>query len=105
MDYTYVQVNIGRNIDTEPMDYREWAGFKLAVEEAILAATDGYPLVQVNEGLGSWVDEDGLRIVEESAYLSVFAIVDIDALRATLTILKATYEQDAIALIVGSELI
>lgn len=103
----YVQVNIGRNIGGEPMPTDRWVSFQDDIAMAIVNATAGtLPNVSLHEGEGYWNDgRTGELLSEESAYLGTFADVDLFALRKTLATLKATYEQDAIALIVGSDLI
>ena len=102
----YVQVNIGRNVGEEAMDYRLWAQFKHDLELAIIyASVPPLNLVQVHEGIGAWINEDGITVIEESAHLSTFADVDLFKLRTELARLKREYQQDAIALIAGSDLI
>lgn len=116
----YVQVNIGRNVPTvmpdgsldprgeqRPMPDERWVSFQDDIAMAIVNATTGtLPNVSLHEGEGFWNDErTGELLSEESAYLSTFADVDLFALRKALATLKRRYQQDAIALIVGSDLI
>lgn len=102
----YVQVNIGRNVDGTAMGPGEWSRFKGAVESAVENATIGRGVVSTHTGRGAWLSENGNTVEsEDSAYISTFAVVDVPALRAVLACLREIYEQDAIALIVGSELI
>lgn len=102
---TYVQVNIGRNVAGQPMPARDWARFQGATYAALRNATIGSGVVSSHDGRGSWEDASGVVQSEESVYYSTFAVVDLDALRLALASLRDTYGQDAIALIVGSELI
>lgn len=102
---TYVQVNIGRNVGDTPLSPRQWAGFMGAVEGAMRAATIGRGIVSVHTGRGAWQDEHGNTVSEDSAYFSTFAVVDVPALRSALAVIREFAGQDAIALIVGSELI
>lgn len=102
----YIQANIGRNIDNTPMTDTQWDTFTGSVAFAIYAAaTDsGFdPLdVEIHNGTGSYAG-----ISEDSRHLSAYseAGFDLDSLRAELREIKGWYGQDAIALIVGSELI
>lgn len=100
---TYVQVNIGRNVGGNPYSPAQWAAFQGEVQYAMHQA--GALHVDTHTGRGSWTDEHGITISEESAYLSAFGVLDLPALRAALRVIKGRFEQDAIALIVGSELI
>ncbi|AXC36234.1 hypothetical protein SEA_FORK_5 [Microbacterium phage Fork] len=102
---TYVQVNIGRNVEGKPMTASEWARFKALVQSNLEYATIGRGVVSVHEGRGAWQDEHGNTVSEDSAYFSTFAVVDIPALRTALAKARMLFWQDAIALIVGSELI
>lgn len=111
----YVQVNIGRNIpavmpdgspdpqgEQRPMPDERWGAFigQVAVAIADATAFGGLQDVQVHTGKGEW---NGVE--EESAHLSTFADVDLFKLRTELARLKREYQQDAIALIAGSDLI
>lgn len=103
---TYVQVNIGRNIDGVAMGPGEWARFKALVESNLESATIGRGVVSTHLGMGAWLSESGQTVQsEESAYISTFAVVDVPALRRALAKARDLFAQDAIALIVGSELI
>lgn len=102
---TYVQVNIGRNVGDVPMSPRNWAGFMGSVEGALRAATIGKGVISVHTGRGAWTDDNGMTVSEDSAYFSTFAVVDVPALRTALAKVREFAGQDAIALIVGSELI
>lgn len=103
----YVQVNIGRNVGDTPMTSDRWERFIHDVAHAIiLSSRDGVPHpFQRHMGTGAWIDEDGQRIEEESAHISVIIDIDAHALRIELKKLAERYDQDAIALIIGSELI
>lgn len=102
---TYVQVNIGRNVDESPMPAAKWGRFQGQVADLLRNVTIGRGIVSVHTGRGAWQDDHGNTVSEDSAYFSTFAVVQLDALREGLAYLKAVYGQDAIALIVGSELI
>lgn len=103
---TYVQVNIGRNIDGAAMGPGEWARFKALVESNVENATIGRGVVSTHTGRGAWLSENGNTVEsEDSAYISTFAVVDVPALRRALAKARDLFSQDAIALIVGSELI
>ena len=111
----YVQVNIGRNINDEPMNDYVWEMFIGKVRRAIADTVTGWATahkfietlnsVEIHRGSGTW---DG--IVEESAHISLVMDrdlwdVELDMLRTKLRELKRDYDQDSIALIVGSELV
>lgn len=98
----YIQVNMGRNVDDEPMDADTWAAFRAAVAIAITNACqdDILPDIEAHAGAGTWGD-----VPEESLHLSAFGAFDVRALRGQLRVIRARYGQDAIALIVGSELV
>lgn len=102
---TYVQVNIGRNVDDAPMAAAKWARFQSTIQHLLENVTLGRGVVSTHTGRGAWVDEHGVTVSEESAYISTFAVVNLDALREALAYQRTVYGQDAIALIVGSELI
>lgn len=110
----YVQVNIGRNyntsnresLDQPPLTFSDakWSEFVNTIRTAIdFAARGTYsPTIEVHYGKGSWSGG-----VEESAHVSSFNPdgFDLEALRFMIEDARFTYSQDAIALIVGSELI
>ncbi|QWS69374.1 hypothetical protein SEA_NECROPHOXINUS_8 [Microbacterium phage Necrophoxinus] len=102
----YVQVNIGRNVGGIRMPASKWSRFRGEVESTLFNSIIGRGIVSEHVGAGAWLSENGNTVEsEESAYLSTFAVVDLDALRTALASLRVKYGQDAIALIVGSELI
>lgn len=108
MSAQYVQVNVGRNVNGQPMSDERWDAFQNAVTIALLGANrgGGLPNVSFHTGEGFWNDETtGELMSEESAYISTFADIDAYALRVELARIRDEYGQDAIALIVGSDLI
>ena len=108
MSAEYVQVNIGRNVGGVPMSDERWDRFHADITMALLKAYrgNGVPNVSFHTGEGFWNDETtGELMSEESAYISTFADIDAFALRVDLARLRDEYGQDAIALIIGSDLI
>ncbi|AXC36115.1 hypothetical protein SEA_LYELL_8 [Microbacterium phage Lyell] len=101
----YVQVNVGRNVGMGPLSPAQWAAFQAEVVDALRAATIGRGVISTHTGRGAWQDDNGNTVSEDSAYFSTFAVVDVPALRGALRTVRNRFEQDAIALIVGSELI
>lgn len=110
----YVQINFGRNINNVPMKNGSWMLFQHGITEALFNASNSVPAtifestVEVHHGMGRWHDaETGELITEESCHISFFdpAGFDLDMLMTDLADLKQRYSQDAIALIVGSELV
>lgn len=104
----YIQVNIGRNINDEPMSDYSWDRFRLAVAQAIALAVDTNEHVpensrgsEMHKGIGYWAGD------EESCHISRYDErgFNIPQLRNDLYCLKNEFHQDAIALIIGSELI
>lgn len=103
---TYVQVNIGRNVDGVAMPAGAWSRFQGKIEDVLRNSILGQGVVSTHKGMGAWLSENGNTVQsEESAYISTFAVVDLDALRLAIAHYRTVYNQDAIALIVGSELI
>lgn len=103
----YIQANIGRNIGSEPMTDSEWHGFIDSVKFAFCFADQSASImsddISIHYGQGEW---DG--VPEESAYISFFdanQTIDIKHLKTQFRIIKKWYEQDTIALVIGSELI
>lgn len=100
----YVQVNIGRNIDGEPMPDAEWANFISDVADSLRMSTESYSSAEIEThfGVGIWEDEQ-----EESAHVSMTTHYpyDIEQLRKLLEVDRIRYQQKSIALIAGSELI
>lgn len=108
----YIQVNIGRNVGTAPLDDDNWQWFRDTVVDTICSAVrmlNDVPRVELeaqieqHRGLGQWGELDP----EESCHISLYTEldVDLDFLRENLGYVKRMFDQDAIALIVGSELI
>lgn len=107
MTTQYVQVNVGRNVGTDPMPEQVWHAFLWDVTSDLTASVRGTfdnPF-QLHEGTGAWIDADGQRIEEDSAHVSIIADIDAYALRLALAATAKRYGQDAIALILGSELV
>ena len=108
----YIQANIGRNYkgtDTA-MSLADWNGFVTYVADTLGngadRATSGQTLrmpwehIEIHRGTGTYGN------VEESAHISlVWEEFDMDYIRERLAGLADEFMQDAIALIVGSELI
>ncbi len=109
---TYIQVNIGRNVGNEPMSEENWDWFQSSVKDTIASAirvlndvprAEILSQIETHLGLGNWGEIDP----EESAHISIFSelSIDLDYLRENLGLHRRMFDQDAIALIVGSELI
>ncbi len=106
---TYAQLNIGRNVGSEPMPHAQWAWFvgsaQNALAEASRVASDAWAKpcdTQVMYGRGEW---QGMG--EDAAYVSLYWEdgIDVAHLREQAAIMASMFDQDAIALVVGSELI
>ena len=96
----YVQVNIGRNVDNEPMSSGLWNDFVTAVSDVIAECSD-IKSIETHFGVGYW--DGGM---EDSCHVSALAtFVDVDTLREQVGYVVAEFGQDAVALIVGSELV
>lgn len=109
----YIQVNIGRNFAPNKFNPEggrlsdlEWRCFIIDVELILvshrLGGDNEEPVAEIHKGLGYY---DNLP--ENSAHISVYCEdgFDLDGIREQLFRLKKEYNQDSIALIVGSELI
>ena len=105
---TYIQVNIGRNVGTTPMSDTDWDTFADEVAFAIYHSANRREAfstidnIELHNGTGVY---DGIS--EDSRHISSFWEdgFDLDQLRTMLRDTRVVYGQDAIALIVGSELI
>lgn len=98
----YVQINIGADTPSTPFSIG-WvsSAFLGAVTRALEESTRGpFPRIETHHGVGQWLGH-----YEHSAHISTVADVDTYALRVKLAEIKKTFNQDAIALIVGSDLI
>lgn len=108
----YLQANVGRNVGTEPATEANWSACKATVADAICSAIrqlNDVPRsviksrIETHTGMGAWGELDP----EESAHISIISewSVDVELLRSELALIARMFNQDAIALIVGSELI
>lgn len=96
----YVQLNIGRNIDGKAMYLDHWYQFVTAASNVLINST-GPGVTERHYGTGEW---DG--VTEESAHISILTdSLDMTLLTAGVEQLKADYQQDSIALIIGSHLL
>lgn len=96
-DHMYIQVNIGRNIDNEPMEVIKWGGFINDVKDAIYHSSESAGSIEVHHGTGVW---DGHE--EDSVHVSLLAYrLDTDLLENLLASLAQEYGQESIALIVS----
>ena len=107
----YAQLNIGRNVGTEPMLDWVWEWFTDGAANVLLEATrrvagcmSGATRadVQVHFGRGEW---DG--VAEDSAHVSLFWAdgMDVSHIREASALLARMFQQDAIAVVLGSELV
>ncbi len=114
----YIQVNIGRNVGDKPLEIVAWENFQNSCRAALYQSANGnfwsesptgrknrevfFDAVEYHHGSGTW--ENG---VEESCHISVFWEYgfDLDNLLELLKDVKDYFEQEAIALIIGSEFI
>lgn len=108
---TYAQLNIGRNVKNEPMSDWMWEWFQDGTVNVLIGATHVAAAgrsgvkredVQVHTGRGEW---DG--VPEDSAHISLFWEdgMDVEHIRYQAGVVARTFGQDAIAVIIGSELI
>lgn len=107
----YAQLNIGRNVGDIPMAQDRWEWFVNTAQSILMGAqhrVGGSPAgeshrkdTQVHYGAGIWGG-----VAEESAHVSLFWEhgMDADHIREQAAIVARMFEQDAIAVIVGSEL-
>lgn len=106
----YVQINIGRNVNDEPMPDDVWEGFINHVVTELVYSANGVHdrfisvvnSVEIHRGRGVW---DG--VPEDSAHISLYwgEGFNVYYLRKQLADVRDLYQQKSIALILGSELI
>ena len=108
---TYAQLNIGRNVGNTPMPQDRWEWFVNTAQSVLMGAQHrvaGSPSgesqradTQVHYGAGIWGG-----VAEESAHISLFweQGMDADYIREQAAVVARMFEQDAVAVIVGSEL-
>ena len=109
---TYAQLNIGRNVGNAPMEQDRWEWFVSTAQSILMGAqhrVGGSPSgeslradTQVHYGAGIWAG-----VAEESAHISLFWEhgIDADYVREQAGVVARMFEQDAVAVIVGSELV
>lgn len=108
---TYARLNIGRNVGFEPMDDKQWEWFISTAQSVLMGAQHRVPVtngnaqrdhVQVHRGTGYW---GGLP--EESAHVSLYwdRGMDADYITEQAGVMARMFDQDAIAVILGSTLI
>ena len=105
----YAQLNLGRNVGTEPMRPSQWAWLISSAQTALVEAT--------RKASGAWANANDTQVMlgrgewqgmgEDAAYVSLYWEDGIDAqhLRDQAAVLCRMFDQDAIALALGSELI
>ena len=109
----YIQVNIGRNFVPNrfndsggilsEVDWYEFQDGVASILERCREHSDmGHEVPEIHLGTGVWNGR-----MEESAKISLYheGGFDLDAIREQLFRLKKEYNQDSIALLIGSELI
>ena len=103
------ELRFGRNIKGTPMGSDDWAVFQQSARgilEAYGTRVAGASWVEVHTGTGTWTDEDGTVVVEESAVATLYsegplfgpAVSELFELVAGHA---AIFEQDAIAVVLG----
>lgn len=96
----YVQLNIGRNIDGKAMSPDHWHQFVTAASNVLINST-GSGVTERHYGTGEW---DG--VTAESAHISILTdSLNMTLLTAGVEQLKEDYEQESIALVIGSHLL
>lgn len=107
MTLQYVQVNVDRNKSGTPMPEQVWHAYIWDIASNIITSSlDGFPYpFERLEGTVARFDEGGQLVEEDTLHISVMIDIDADALRRALAATAKKYGQDAIALILGSELI
>ena len=110
----FVQINIDRNIGKTPMPRDTWDAYQKDVRDALQSSSlSALPTIfdayhESHYGTGRWWDVQlQENVIAESVHISFFDAVgfDLPLLRSKLGEIKVKYNQDAIALITGSELI
>lgn len=109
---TYAQLNVGRNVGSVPMDDSRWKWLVSTAQSVLMGAqhlVGNSPMgnaqrgdTQVHYGAGCWGG-----VAEESAHISLFweQGMRVEYIREQAAVVARMFEQDAIAVIIGSELI
>ena len=112
-----IEIRIGRNIGDTPMTNKDWDRFQADAVAALeffaqtVEADESW--TEVHIGTGTYTDESGVTVVEESAvvtlYWSEHGLNNVEALTA-LALLQLNYDafvlatehqQDAVAVVAG----
>ena len=108
---TYAQLNIGRNVGNVPMDDKRWEWFVSAAQSVLMGAQHRIPCghgdalrteVHLHLGAGVWGG-----VAEESAHVSLYweTGMDADYITEQAGVMARMFDQDAVAVILGSKLI
>lgn len=100
---TYMQINIGRGTGSRKLSKAQWASFIKDMQDALVIYGNAVPhTLETHYGKGTWEGQ-----TEESCHISALTSKDvtIDNFRDVLLSAKLNYDQDAIALVLGSHLI
>lgn len=108
---TYAQLNIGRNVGSVPMDDKQWDWFISTAQSVLMGAQHRIPVnhgnaqrddVQVHRGARVWGG-----VAEESAHVSLYweTGMDADYITEQAGVMARMFDQDAVAVILGSTLI
>lgn len=103
----YIQANIGRTTNKgEVLSDEDWEAFINEVKNDLSFFSDGDDLpFETHFGVGTWGGKE-----EESAHVSLLLEreledVEVKLIKDFLAVTARTFEQDTIALILGSELV
>jgi hypothetical protein len=115
--YNITELRLGRNVGTQSMGLTRWSEFQADAIAALefFAGTleaDEY-WTEVHIGTGTYTDESGVTVVEESAVVTLYwsehglndvdalARIALDGLENDAAIYATRYNQDAIAVVHG----
>jgi hypothetical protein len=116
MTTSIIEYRIGRNVGTTPMSEMQWSDYIEQARAILDGAAAGLQRetanrltqwTEVHTGMGTWTDEDGTEVREESAVVTLYTDSDTldeplhDLLVELAGDLAARFEQDAVALVFG----
>lgn len=100
---TYMQINIGRGTGSRKLSKAQWASFIKDMQDALVIYGNAVPhTLETHYGKGTWEGQ-----TEESCHISALTdkFVTRENFKDVLLSAKLNYDQDAIALVLGSHLI